>query len=537
MLETHLYPLEMDRVDLEPIQTGGGGLDALCNDLLVVDAWGRIALIHRGERVEYLEGDVPMNLEELQTHPDSADFRLDRFRVADILLKQQSENRWELFVTHHYFTGECIRFRLSSTTILFENGAASVSPSWRTIFDAEPCLPAAHRSGHQAGGRILTDGPDHLLVVVGNHGWIRTGGSYASQAPDSHLGKLVRVAIESGEAENLALGLRNPQGFARDADGNLWETEHGPQGGDELNLLRTGANYGDLAVTYGIQYGRQIPPFVPDKHAVGGHDGYERPVFAWVPSIGISSLIVNDARWFPLWKDDLIIGSLGGEDNGRSLFRVRRDGKTIQYVERIPFGERVRDIAQMQDGRIAALTTTDRVLFISRSYKYCDEESIEQRDVYSVDCEELASIFEANQAGSSAPDEDTGSGDEDAETPGGENGAGSGDEDAETPGGATAPTGAQLYAVNCAACHSLDVEEHGVGPHLVGVVGRRIGQADDWNFSGALRSLGGVWTTESLAEFLADPQEFAPGTTMGSQGLSASEASAIADYIGGLLGE
>ena len=526
MLETHLYPLEMDRVDLDPFQLGGGGLDALCNDLLVVDAWGKIALIHRGERVEYLEGAVPMNLEALQTHPDSADFRLDRFRVADILLKQHSENHWELFVTHHYFTGDCILFRLSSTTILVENGAASVSPSWRTIFDAEPCLPSEHRSGHQAGGRILTDRADHLLVVVGNHGWIWTGESYASQDPDSHLGKLVRVAIESGEAEILALGLRNPQGFARDADGNLWETEHWPQGGDELNLLLTGANYGDFAVTYGVQYGREIN--VPDKHALGGHDGYQRPVLAWVPSIAVSSLIVNDPRWFPLWKDDLIIGSLGDEENGRSLFRVRRDGTTIQYFERIPVGERVRDIAQMQDGRIALLTDSARVRFLSRSYRYCDEESIERNDAYSVDCEELTSIFEATQSSASGPDEDSGAANEDEEATGAENGADS---------GAAMPTGAQLYAANCAACHVLDVKEHGIGPHLVSVVGRRVGEADGWNFSDALRSLGGVWTTEVLADFLADPQGFAPGTTMRSQGLSESDAAAIADYIAGLLGE
>ena len=293
-----------------------------------------------------------------------------------------------------------------------------------------------------------------------------------------------------------------------------------------MNLLLTDANYGDFAVTYGVQYGRQIN--VPDKHALGGHDGYARPVFAWVPSIAVSNLIVNDARWFPLWKDDLIIGSLGDADNGRSLFRVRRDRTAIQYVERIPVGDRVRDLAQMQDGRIALLTDSARVRFLSRSYQYCDEESIKRADVYSVDCEELTSILDAAQSGSSAPDEASGSAGEDAEAPGGENGAGS---------GAIAPTGEQLYAANCAACHALDVEEHGIGPHLVGVVGRRIGQADGWNFSEALRSLDGTWTTDNLADFLADPYGFAPGMTMGSQGLSASEARAIADYIASLRGE
>ncbi len=315
----------------------------------------------------------------------------------------------------------------------------------------------------------------------------------------------------------LAIGLRNSQGFAIDADGNLWETEHGPQGGDELNLLEPGANYGWHHVTYGVHYGGTIN--VENKHELGGHEGYERPAFAWVPSIAISSLIVNDEQWFPLWKDDLLIGSLGDVENGRSLFRVRRDGTDVQYVERIPVRARVRDIARMPDGRIAILSDEGSVLFLSRSYRYCDEESIKQRNAYSVDCEELTALLDASQ---SDPQENGGA----AETPDSGDESGSGE--------AATATGAQLYATECAACHRLDAEEHGIGPHLVGVIGRSVGQVEGWNLSEALRSLGGVWTRESLAQFLAAPQAFAPGTTMGSQGLSESEAGAIADYIAGL---
>ena len=329
------------------------------------------------------------------------------------------------------------------------------------------------------------------------------------------MGKLVRIAIDSGEAEILAFGLRNPQGFARDAEGNLWETEHGPLGGDELNILEPGSNYGWPSASYGIDYTRRVS--LREWETAGKHEGFVKPRFAWVPSIGISAVIVNDERWFPLWRDDLLVASLAGaQGRGKALFRVRRDGTDVRYVERIEVGYRMRDLTQMPDGRIAVLADGGGVHFLSLS-PHCDEESRRQQLIYVIGCGPL------------------GDGAADAPDPGGPSSpppvvVGDADE-------AAAASGARLYAVNCAACHSLVANQHGIGPHLVGVVGRRIGEVDGWNSSEALRSLGGVWTRDSLAQFLADPQAFAPGTTMGAQGLSASEADAVADYIAGLRGE
>ena len=370
VLTTHLYNLQSAWVWLRWDRArGGGAIAPLGNDLLVATPWGRFALVRPTGEVAYLEGNVPMNQAELLVHLDKR-----RFRVADILLKQHSAGRYELFVTHHYFTGECFRFRLSATTLLLQQGAdVSVSPAWRTVFDTEPCVRS---TSIQAGGRMLTDGPDHLLVVIGDHGQ----GEYA-QDPASHLGKLVRVEIETGRAATLALGLRNPQGLIRDAAGHLWETEHGPEGGDELNVLVAGGNYGWPQVTYGVEYGSKVN--VPRAAEVGRHDGFTKPVFAWVPSIGISSLIVNDERLFPLWRDDLLISSLAGS----ALFRVRRDGTDVQYVERIEVGNRIRDLAQMPDSRLALLADGGRVHFLSQSER-CADESKWDRSVYAMDCED-----------------------------------------------------------------------------------------------------------------------------------------------------
>ena len=281
----------------------------------------------------------------------------------------------------------------------------------------------------------------------------------------------------------LAWGLRNPQGLTRDAAGTLWETEHGPRAGDELILLELGGNYGWPLVTYGMGYYREIP--VPNAEEAGFHEGFTKPVFAWIPSIGISNLVVNDERWFPLWKDDLLISSL----RRGSLYRVRRHGAAVQYVERIGIGDRIRDLAQMPDGRIALLADDGRVYFLSRSYAYCNDEAMLKRNVYAVDCPDTV--------------------------------------------GTVAATGAQLYGLHCSGCHSLKAEEHGIGPHLVGVLGLRAGTVSGYPFSDALRSLDEVWTPARLERFLANPKQFAPGTSKSSLNITPAEASAIVDFIRG----
>ena len=374
-LTTHLHHLESRSVQIHGEESHGGAIEPLCEDLLVVTPQGRIALVRPDGSLAGLEGQVPMNRAGLRSSRKYASFLshkpLTRApRVTDIALKPRSEGRWELFVTHHHFTEECIRFRLSSTMVLRQGASVSVSPSWRTVFDFEPCV-FRPTDLQRSGGRILTDGPERLLVVVGDHGRLER-----VQDPDSHLGKLVRIGIETGASEVLALGLRNPQGFARDADGRLWETEHGPRGGDELNVLEPGVNYGWPWVSYGIWYdghdgGGSRLPSVPLEWT-GGHDAFARPAFAWVPSVAVSALIVNDDRWFPLWKDDLIVGSL----KDLSLFRVRRNGAGVQYVERIEVGYRVRDLAWMPDGRLALLADGGAVHFLSLASEsgYCNDQ-------------------------------------------------------------------------------------------------------------------------------------------------------------------
>ena len=496
-IRTHLYALETEVVGLGESDGFGGAAASLGNDLLVVTAKGRIALVHASGDVEWLRGRVPMNVSGWEsTESFGENKKKQHFRVAGILLKEMTPGRSELFVSHHYFAEECVRFRLSSTTVeaTFADGekTVTVSPSWRTIFDAEPCLKTA-LGGRQSGGRMLTDGPDHLLLTVGDHardGWRRHPNPRSrtlSDDPGSHMGKLVRVAIETGEAEILTLGHRNPQGLARDRTGNLWSTEHGPQAGDELNLLEPGGNYGWPHVTYGVDYGRKVPSMT-EYGEVGTHDGFVTPVFAWVPAIAPSAIVVNDERSFPLWRDDLLVASL----KARSIFRIRRLGERVQYVERIKIRIPIRDMVWMPDGRLALLYPheSNKVAFLRRSRRHCDADARKRRDVYAADCE----------SGDAEP-------------------------------AVAADPGERLWAQHCSSCHGADPGKQGDAPRLSGAVGRRAGRLEGYEFSDALASLDHVWTWDSLVRFLVDPQAFAPGTSMSEVEVTEAEARVIVNFI------
>jgi cytochrome c2 len=139
--------------------------------------------------------------------------------------------------------------------------------------------------------------------------------------------------------------------------GEMLSTEHGPAGGDELNLIAEGANYGWPSVTLGTEYGAYS---WRNSSRVGEHTGYQAPMFAWVPSVGLSNLI-QVSGFNARWDGDLLVGTL----KATSLFRIRLDKTRVLYVEPIWIGQRIRDIAQMADGTIVLWTDDTQLLTLS----------------------------------------------------------------------------------------------------------------------------------------------------------------------------
>lgn len=163
-----------------------------------------------------------------------------------------------------------------------------------------------------------------------------------SQDPASDLGKVIRLDLATGKTEHWSLGHRNLLGIAFDASGNLWNTEMGPQGGDELNLVLQSKNYGWPQVSNGSHYGGEA---IPD-HAAG--DGFEAPKVWWTPSISPSSLMIYSGNLFPQWKGDAFIGALSGE----ALIRVDLDGTNAAKADQWPMNTRIREVKQGPDGAI-----------------------------------------------------------------------------------------------------------------------------------------------------------------------------------------
>ena len=230
-----------------------------------------------------------------------------------------------------------------------------------TILEVRPDKEGpAHYGGKLA---FLPDGT--LLVSVGE------GFKYREEAQnlDWELGKLLRINTDgSSPADNpfpeqaprvFSYGHRNPQGLVYDtAAQRVLMMEHGPKGGDELNHVVAGKNYGWPAITYGVDYsGAVISPFTEA-------DGMEQPLNYWVPSIGPSGLAIYRGDLFPEWQGDLLLGSLINEE----MRRLQLNGDTVVTDEAIfpEISGRVRDVRVLTDGSIVAVTEEGDVFRVSR---------------------------------------------------------------------------------------------------------------------------------------------------------------------------
>ncbi len=309
-------------------------------DMLITERPGRLRLVRNGVlRMAPIEG-VPEVLAQGQGG------------LFDVVLHPDFESNQLVYLSYAKPIGDGTEATTAVARGRFENDRLT---GVEDIFVAQ----SRGRPGHY-GARLAFDEEGYLFVPVGDRQAPSTGDLEAHPAQDvsSHNGTVNRLHDDGsvptdnpfvGESNVLpeiwSYGHRNPQGLAIHPEtGDIWITEHGPQGGDELNRILPGLNYGWPVIGYGVNYrtGSTI-------HEGTLRDGIEAPTHFWVPSIATSGLMIYTGDLFPAWKGSLFAGGLGGQQ----IARLTMDGQRVVREETIHQGMgRVRDIRQSPDGYI-----------------------------------------------------------------------------------------------------------------------------------------------------------------------------------------
>jgi glucose/arabinose dehydrogenase len=315
------------------------GLAFLPNgDLLVTERPGRLRLVRKGKLLPTPVGGVPAVLSrgqggllDVAVHPDFASNKL-------------------VYLSFSKPTGE----RENGTTAVVRGTLVNDQlTNVQEIFVAQTRGAPGH-----FGSRLVFDGKGYLYVSVGDRQVPPTGNLPAHPAQDlgNHHGKILRlfddgrvppdnpfVGREGARPEIWSYGHRNPQGLVLHPEtGELWETEHGPQGGDELNRIKKGANYGWPVIGFGVNYvsGSAI-------HAATTKEGMEQPLAVWVPSIATAGMLIYTGNAFPRWKGNIFVGGMAGEQ----LARVTLSGGKAEISEVLVRRKgRIRDVQQGPDG-------------------------------------------------------------------------------------------------------------------------------------------------------------------------------------------
>ncbi|GGF14026.1 PQQ-dependent sugar dehydrogenase [Flavobacterium limi] len=229
----------------------------------------------------------------------------------------------------------------------------------------------ANPSDDHYGGRILFDKTGNLIISTGERSVLAT--RPLAQSLTASLGKVVRITKDgqpaSGNpvlgqtgalAELYTYGHRNPQGLAlHPVSGEIWLSEHGPRGGDEINRLEAGSNYGWPVITYGIEYGgAKIGAGIQQQ------EGMKQPVYYWDPVVSPSGMTFYTGSRVPEWENNLFIGAL----SGKHVVRLAIENNRVIGEERLLAGEgqRFRDITQGHDGALYAVTDGGRLYKIDK---------------------------------------------------------------------------------------------------------------------------------------------------------------------------
>lgn len=275
--------------------------------------------------------------------------------LLDVLVPRDFANTREVYLTFARPQGPAEGTALARGRL---SAAGDRLEDVEVIFEMTP----GSSGGRHFGSRVIEGADSHLYLSIGDR-----GDQPSAQDTRRHNGSIIRVARDGSVPpdnpfvgqravlpEIWSWGHRNPQGLALGPDGTIWSTEHGARGGDEVNRIRPGVNYGWPVISYGRHYsGARIGEGT-------AREGLAQPEFYWDPSIAPSGLVVYSGRLWPEWEGNLFTGSL----NSDFISRIDTAGE-VREVERIagPETARVRDIREGPDGALWFLSVGNGTLY------------------------------------------------------------------------------------------------------------------------------------------------------------------------------
>ena len=469
----------------------GGGMTSLGDDLLLLTFTGTIYADKPGEDPRLTGMQAPDTNREafaaLEKDPayEGYSFNADYVRYNDLKAYDDGTKRG-LLASYSEFDvdGKCFHntvARLDIDRAIQSIDQVKAGPGdWTIIYRSKPCLPLKKRfsavEAHMAGGRMAVLNPTTVVLTNGdyhNDGMVSDGPGIA-QDPTGEYGKVMQIDIQTGASRILSMGHRNQQGIAIDDKGDIYIAEHGPQGGDELNRIVDGKNYGWPKESLGISYSNDK---LPEASSYGRHDTFEPPVFAWMPSVAVSSLIYIKPGFHDAWTGDFLAGAFSS-----SLHRIRfANGRPI-YSESIQIGSRIRAMHQHSNGQIVLWTDNRELIWLKGEDRGSDTDVLKGYIANRKLDDTLSHKFE-------------------------------------------------MAVSKCAECHSFDVGDSARSPSLARIYGDPIASTGFANYSPGLSGKSGQWTSENLTAFLSNPQAFAPGTMMPQVADDPKVVATVVDYL------
>ena len=504
LLESNLVAFNVKNLYQKPHFGGFAGdaasISSLRNVALVFDRIGVSVLVFSDGTVVHAPINPPTNPNELDvlTLDDYSRNRLEVYtRVLDTEIVEETDNTIRIYMAHHIWLPIDAPEKLCKSTRLSRSKSIAIESflvgnfvldkdDWEPVFDARPCLEIEFESiedgvvaagplkSNRTGGQLVQH-EDMLIMSIGDVNLDGKGDTYdAAQRDTVDYGKFISIDLESMNASVFAKGTRNAQGLVRDTAGRLVATEHGPQGGDEMNIVRQGKNYGWAKVTYGVDYGAY--EWVGSKYQ-GHHEGFEEPIYAWTPSIGVSAITQANSS-IKEWEGDFLVAS----KKAGTIYRIKLKNGSVRHVEAIPFGERIAAIHHFADGPVLIATTS--TFYLLEPLKTAGAT--------------LSTITDLLQQIETEPKTKE----------------------------------ALLY---CASCHSFEPSRVHDYPAIGVVFGKGIGNSAKASeadiYSEALLKMDGIWDEETLVDYLSDPQSFAPGTTKPTMNFSPDTLRKVANFL------